>query len=253
MSVNEKMTAIADAIRDKTGGSEALTLDDMESGINEVYKAGKYEKELEFVQRFTGYGTRKNYNNAFYNADFGGYTFNIVPTSTQFLFTYYKGEKLPNGIDCSNINTTVYANTASFCAYSMLKEFPDINIPATRYWEASFRDCEQLESIKVIRAAEGAGASFNIAFYRCFALKNIGFEGVISVDISFAQSPLTLESIISILTHLKDYSADTANKGKYTLTLKDTCKTLMAQQGAMVELGGKTYDAYIADKGWNLA
>lgn len=253
MSVKEKMTAIADNIRDKTEKTEKLNLDTIASGVNEVHKAGKDEKEVDVARRFTGDGTRKNYNNAFYNADFEGYTFNIAPTSTQFLFTYYKGEKIPNGIDCSNMNTTVYANTASICAYSKLKEFPDINIPATRYWEAAFRDCEQLEKIELIRSAEGAGATFNIAFYRCYALKNITFEGVISVDINFAQSPLSVESIISILTHLKDYSSDATNAGKYTLTLKDSCKTLMTEQGEIEEFGGKTYDAYIADIGWNLA
>lgn len=253
MSVKEKMTIIADNIRDKTENTEKLNLDTIASGVNEVHKAGKYEEELELVRRFTGDGTRKNYNNAFYNTNFEGYTFNITPTSTQYLFTYYQGEKIPNGIDGSNINTTVYANTASICAYSKLKEFPDINIPATRYWEASFRDCEQLETIKKIRAAEGTGASFNIAFYRCYALKNISFEGIISVDINFAQSPLNLKSVVSIITHLKDYSSDVINAGKYTLTLNDNCKTLMAQQGAMDELDGKTYDAYIADIGWNLA
>lgn len=41
MSVNEKMTAIADAIRDKTGKTEPLTLDGMASGVNEVYEAGQ--------------------------------------------------------------------------------------------------------------------------------------------------------------------------------------------------------------------
>lgn len=39
-TVNEKMTAIADNIRDKTGGTDPLTLDDMASGINEVYETG---------------------------------------------------------------------------------------------------------------------------------------------------------------------------------------------------------------------
>ena len=41
MSVNSKMTAIADNIRDKTGGTDLLTLDDMAEGVNEVYEAGK--------------------------------------------------------------------------------------------------------------------------------------------------------------------------------------------------------------------
>ena len=40
MSVNEKMTAIADTIRNVTGGTEALTLDDMASGVNNVYDKG---------------------------------------------------------------------------------------------------------------------------------------------------------------------------------------------------------------------
>ena len=41
MSVNSKMTAIADEIRAKTGGVDALTLDDMASEVPKVYDAGK--------------------------------------------------------------------------------------------------------------------------------------------------------------------------------------------------------------------
>ena len=41
MSVNEKMTAIADAIRGKTGGTEPLGLDEMAVGVGEVYEAGR--------------------------------------------------------------------------------------------------------------------------------------------------------------------------------------------------------------------
>ena len=41
MSVNEKMAAIADAIRSKTGGTEPLGLDDMAASVGDVYEAGK--------------------------------------------------------------------------------------------------------------------------------------------------------------------------------------------------------------------
>ena len=59
MSVFEKMTAIADAIRSKTGGSEPITLDGMASGVNAVYVIGKTDAKAEcdskhFVQTFTG-------------------------------------------------------------------------------------------------------------------------------------------------------------------------------------------------------
>lgn len=41
MSVNSKMTAIADAIREKTGGTDLLSLDEMAAGVDETYEAGK--------------------------------------------------------------------------------------------------------------------------------------------------------------------------------------------------------------------
>lgn len=47
MSVNEKMTTIADAIRDKTRGTDKLTLDAMATEIPKVYDAGQQaEKAL---------------------------------------------------------------------------------------------------------------------------------------------------------------------------------------------------------------
>ena len=53
MSVQEKMTDIADAIREKTGGTEPLTLDDMAASVPEVYEAGKTaEKEICDAQFF---------------------------------------------------------------------------------------------------------------------------------------------------------------------------------------------------------
>lgn len=58
MSVNEKMTAIADAIRSKTGGTEPLGLDDMAVGVGDVYEAGKQEILAEqFKTTFWGNGT----------------------------------------------------------------------------------------------------------------------------------------------------------------------------------------------------
>lgn len=45
MSVKEKMTAIADAIREKTGGTEALTLDAMTAEIAGIETGGDYTDE----------------------------------------------------------------------------------------------------------------------------------------------------------------------------------------------------------------
>lgn len=51
MSVNEKMTAIADAIRAATGGTAALTLDGMAAAIPAVRAAGKAQAEAVFAGR----------------------------------------------------------------------------------------------------------------------------------------------------------------------------------------------------------
>ena len=62
MSVNEKMTAIADAIRSKIGGTEPLTLDGMANGVPAVYEKGVEAaknacEENHFATSFVGDGT----------------------------------------------------------------------------------------------------------------------------------------------------------------------------------------------------
>ena len=60
MSVNEKMTAIADAIREKTGKAETLNLDEMAVGVGEVYEAGRGNVLAEcFKTSVFGSGKRK--------------------------------------------------------------------------------------------------------------------------------------------------------------------------------------------------
>ena len=89
MSVNEKMTAIADAIRDKTGGTESLGLDDMATEIPKVYEAGQADKEEVFWKAITADGTRTNTQQAFCNwrseyirPKLNGKDFLIQPTSS---------------------------------------------------------------------------------------------------------------------------------------------------------------------------
>lgn len=43
MALTDKLTAIADAIREKTGKSDAMTLEQMPAEIAEISGGGKYE------------------------------------------------------------------------------------------------------------------------------------------------------------------------------------------------------------------
>ena len=80
-TVKEKMTAIADSIRSKTGGEEPLTLDDMASGVNEVYDKGctqgYTQAELDFWNAFTNNGARKSYYFAFFSLTFESFQKNL--------------------------------------------------------------------------------------------------------------------------------------------------------------------------------
>lgn len=59
MSVNEKMTAIADAIREKTGKTEVLGLDAMAESIGEVYEAGQKSEYDRFWDAYQQNGALK--------------------------------------------------------------------------------------------------------------------------------------------------------------------------------------------------
>jgi hypothetical protein len=67
MSVNSKMTAIADNIRSVTGKTEKLNIDEMALSINEVYDKGIVDgKKAEydnFWDSFQDYGNRTRYSN----------------------------------------------------------------------------------------------------------------------------------------------------------------------------------------------
>ena len=262
MSVNEKMTAIADAIRDKTGDTEALTLDDMASGVNEVFDAGKKSEYDSFWDKFQINGGRLQYNYAFGGIGWTMDTFkpkydiranNLGSMFYQTGITDLEMALYNAGV---RLDTSGASNFPSTFYYSDLTVIPELDCRGCANTASpfglTFRFSSNLLTIRKLILPSNGAQQFNNTFTDCAKLQNIVIEGVIGQNISFSYSPLTVESMKSIITHLKDYSG-TENAGEYTLTLKDSCKTLMAQQGAIAELGGKTYDAYIADIGWNLA
>ena len=260
MSVNEKMTAIADAIRDKTGTAEPLTLDDMARGVNEVYDKGSAEGWTEFQNLLTNNGKRRVVNRMFTETDFTGKTFNPIwcPILLGSMFYNYSGKELPSGIDCSKAEQNETSIDHSVCPVLFvgycykLENFPDIGIKPYKDITQMFRDCVVLRWIEVLRVFEET--TFSNTFYACRALKHIRFEGVIGRDISFSSSPLDIDSLKDIIFHLKKY-AGTDSEGTYTLTLEDECKTKLQEDTQTVELDGEVYTYFelIAAKGWNLA
>lgn len=102
-----------------------------------------------------------------------------------------------------------------------------------------FGHCTQLKTIDKLILKENASTAFTSAFDGCSRLENIEVEGAIWANISFHVSPLTVASMKSVISCLKDYSAE---GGTHTVTFKADRETMLTAEEKKVA----------TDKGWTL-
>ncbi len=212
-TVNEKMTAIADAIRDKTGGTEPLTLDDMATDIPKVFDAGKQSQYDEFWDNYQNYG-----ESADYQYSFGGRRW----TDELFLPKYdLVGGNFYRCFHSSGITTVDKVIDAS---------------GATNMGQAFYG--ASIVTIKELRFGERN--TFDGTFISARALANLTATGTIAVNIDFNYcTKLTKESLLSIINALKDNAGGTT----LTLTLGTTNLNKLTDEEKAVA----------TQKGWTLA
>lgn len=98
---------------------------------------------------------------------------------------------------------------------------------------------------RVILTGAGAKEIFN----NCKSLKNLTLGGNLLQNTDLKYSPLTLESAISVITHLENY-AGTENEFKYTITFSETTWGYLDADGD-ASPNGNSWREYINDLGWN--
>ncbi len=229
-TVNEKMTAIADAIRDKTGGADKLGLDGMAEGVNDVYDAGKTQGFNEGCD--IGYnngkaeGIAEGYNTGYTEGETAGIAAGKESERKNFWNQYQSGggrtlwqyafydwiwqDSIYNPIYDMKVTNALCMFTSSYITNTKVA----INITASGEAYRTFYNCTKLHTIPKLGVVEGL--TYSEAFYNCTALKNIVIEGVIGNSFNIRWSPLTKESIASIINALSDTAT-----GK-TLSLKKT-------------------------------
>lgn len=193
MSVNEKMTAIADAIRDKTGSTEALSLDEMAEKVTAVYDnghaEGKEAQKKRFFQVYQNWGSRQYYQYAFFDAYWCDELYEplypIVSHNCNYVFQSC-------GITDTKVTTDFRGHTGT--AYN------------------TFNNCTKLKTVRKLMVNEGL--AYNGFWTSCSALENLTVEGVIGNSFDIRWSPLTKESIVSVVSALSDTATSK------TLTLK---------------------------------
>lgn len=259
MSVNEKMTAIADNIRDKTGGIQALSLDDMASSINEVYEAGKKSEyddfwdnaNLDKVSQCSFSGPCWNDNNFKPPRD-------IVwgKESAQWSFARNNITNLKACLERQNVKLDL-SKAVSFSYIfngSPTTQLPELNFTGASALTNIGGSMNKLVSVdKIILPDEYAPNSTGAIqmFPHSSKLQHLTIEGPILYSWALSVSPLSVESLKSIITHLKDYSEDSEKHYEYTVTfLAATFETLETEGGTSPN--GNTWSEYIDDLKWNL-
>ena len=226
MSIAEKLTTIAE-------------------NETRVYEAGKQFEYDYFWDNCQINGSRSGYQYGFAGWGWRDETFkpkyDIVPTgnaSYMFYLCYITDlEKALNNKKLSFAKLKTAAYVFATCPY--LTVVPEIDITTAEYSNLSywFDNSTALTTIRKIKVKEAT--TYVGAFNNCKSLQNITFEGVIGTNISFQHSPLTVESMNSIISCLKDYSVE---GGTHTLTLKADRETMLSDEEKAVA----------TNKGWTL-
>lgn len=184
MSISEQLTTVAE-------------------NVPKVYEAGQRDVE----KMFTCDGTRYYYAYGFMQQDWSGFTFSkpLVPSGSVYnMFASYKGEYLPKNVDLSKAAVTGTDAARLFYYASNLLEADCMGLKAGAALSSVFRGCEKLKKITGLNSNESN--TFSSTFLECYALEEIEINGVIGTDISFQDSPLTVETMTNIMLSLKDYS-----------------------------------------------
>ena len=230
MSVNEKMTAIASAIRGFTETDDALTLDGMAAAIPQVYEAGR--------NAGGGGGYEEGYK-AGVQAEYDRFWDNVQQNGNRNGYSYgFAGESWTDetynpkyDIYCGNGTAGFQNNANNLFAYSQITDTKvTITFNATRNNSA-------FNSSKVVRIPL-IKLMGNVLFVSTFAsasyLEYIRFEGVIQNNIDFSScSKLTRDSLMDIIEHLGSVSETrTCTLGSTNLAkLTDAEKAIATQKG----------------------
>lgn len=110
-------------------------------------------------------------------------------------------------------------NSTDIFAYSVISDTKvDIDVTRNTSLTRAFNNAKRLVTIRKLIVTDKI--TFTNTFDNCVALENITIEGVIGNNFNISDSPLTVESLMSIIEHLKDYSGESGTT--HTLTIGAT-------------------------------
>ena len=214
------LTATADAIRLKTGGTEQIEWKEngMADQMDQVFEAGKKSEYDVFWDAYQDNGNRVQYYYGFSGYGWNDQTFkpkyNIICSGNQgMLFAYSKITDLISILKRTNIiiDFSRATNFSQLLTDSTITTFPSIDSRNSSQLNNILFGAYSLKTIEKIILKEDGSQLFNDnSFYVCTELEDIIFEGTIGTNLNFQwSSKLSKNSITNIINALLATSADT--------------------------------------------
>ena len=175
--------------------------------------------------------------------------YDIKPTRSSSVFygagfTDFKAILDKQGVVFDTSNSTHMDNM--FGEAYRITHIPEISAVNATNLGACFGYCEALVTIDKLIISAVQTTTFTNTFRRCISLRDILFEGLIQSSIDFQYSPLSVESMKSIIGCLADYS--TQNTGTYTVTFKEDCWSALEADSTAPD--GGAWKDYVRNLGW---
>lgn len=226
------LTALGDKVREKTGETAQLSLDNViNTEVDKVFDAGKKSEYDAFWDKYQNNGNRTHYAFGFAGSGWTTATFKpkynlIVSPTARYMFagSLYNAdiaEILANHniiLDTSGVSSA--DGFSHFCDYSGPSRFPTINTTGCANINSMFYYSPMLHSVDKLILKDDGTQTFTNAFIGCSGLENLIIEGTIGQNGFNVQwsTNLTHDSLMSIINALQDKTGDTSGT-IWTVTL----------------------------------
>lgn len=210
----------------------AAKLTAVADNIPKVYEAGKKSEYDRFWDAYQNYGNKVHYDQAF---AWGNWTDEIYNPKYPLTF-----EGTVSGAASSGAGRQVFYSASGIT---------DIKVPIyaknTRL-AITFSGCTKLKTIPLI-SVEGV-VDYTNCFNKCTSLENVTFEGQIEKSLSFVASPLSVASMKSVISCLKNL-AGTSEAGVNKISFNEACWTKLEADSTAPD--GGTWRNYVENTlGW---